>query len=42
MGDDSARKLAILSNLAFDKRFQWNDISIEGITNIDEDDFKIC
>ena len=40
MGYDSARKLAILSSLAFDKRFQWNDISIEGITNIDENDFK--
>lgn len=40
MGYDAARKLAILSSLAFDKKFQWNDISIEGITDIDEADFK--
>lgn len=40
MGYDAARKLAILSSLAFDKKFQWNDISIEGITNIDINDFK--
>ena len=40
MGYDSARKLAILSSLAFDQKFQWSDISIEGITNIDENDFK--
>ena len=40
MGYDAARKLAILSSLAFDKKFQWSDISIEGITNIDENDFK--
>ena len=39
-GYDSARKLAILSSLAFNKKFQWNDISIEGITDIDENDFK--
>lgn len=40
MGYDAARKLAILSSLAFDKKFEWNDISIEGITDIDETDFK--
>lgn len=40
MGYDAARKLSILSSLAFDKKFKWNDISIEGITNIDENDFK--
>lgn len=40
MGYDAARKLAILSSLAFDKKFEWNDISIEGITDIDEADFK--
>lgn len=40
MGYDSARKLAILSSLAFDKKFKWDDISIEGITNIDTNDFK--
>lgn len=39
-GYDAARKLAILSSLAFDKKFEWNDISIEGITDIDETDFK--
>lgn len=40
MGYDAARKLAILSSLAFDKKFEWNDMSIEGITGIDEADFK--
>ena len=40
MGYDAARKLAILSSLAFDKKFEWNDISIEGITDIDEADFQ--
>ena len=40
MGYDAARKLAILSSLAFDKKFEWNDISIEGMTDIDEADFK--
>ena len=40
MGYDAARKLAILSSLAFDKKFQWNDMSIEGINDIDEADFK--
>lgn len=40
MGYDATRKLAILSSLAFDKKFQWNNISIEGITNIDINDFK--
>ena len=40
MGYDAARKLAILSSLVFDKKFEWNDISIEGITDIDEADFK--
>ena len=40
MGYDAARKLAILSSLAFDKKFEWNDISVEGITDIDEADFK--
>ena len=40
MGYDAARKLAILSSLAFDKKFQWNDMSIEGINDIDETDFK--
>lgn len=40
MGYDAARKLAILSSLAFDKKFEWNDMSIGGITDIDEADFK--
>lgn len=40
MGYDAARKLAILSSLAFDKKLKWDDMIIEGITNIDINDFK--
>lgn len=39
-GYDAARKLAILSSLAFNKRFDWEDINIDGITEIDVNDFK--
>lgn len=39
-GYDAARKLAILSSLAFDKSFKWEDININGITEIDSNDFK--
>lgn len=37
-GYDAARKLSILSTLAYDKRVYWNDLYIEGITNISEKD----
>lgn len=40
LGYDAARKLSILSTIAYDKRINWKDIYIEGITNIDADDFK--
>lgn len=40
MGYDAARKLAILSSLAFDRKLKWDDMIIEGITNIDINDFK--
>lgn len=39
-GYDSARKLSILSTIAYNKRVDWKDINIEGITEIDEYDFK--
>ncbi|MGL5379038.1 homoserine dehydrogenase [Clostridium sp.] len=40
MGYDAARKLSILSTLAFNKKVFWKDQLIEGITNIDLLDFK--
>lgn len=40
LGYDAARKLSILSTIAYDKKINWKDIHIEGITNIDADDFK--
>ncbi len=39
-GYDSARKLAILSTIAYNRRIDWKDINIEGITQIDSDDFR--
>ncbi|MGL5313417.1 MAG: homoserine dehydrogenase [Peptostreptococcaceae bacterium] len=38
MGYDSARKLSILSTLAYNNRVYWKDLYLEGITNIDEKD----
>lgn len=38
MGYDTARKLAILSSIAFNKKINWKDISIEGISNLDKED----
>ncbi|MBI6875535.1 homoserine dehydrogenase [Clostridium aciditolerans] len=40
MGYDAARKLSILSTIAFEKRVNWRNIKISGITNIDTEDFK--
>lgn len=40
MGYDSARKLAILSTLAFNKRVDWRGVYTEGITNLTNEDFK--
>lgn len=39
MGYDPARKLAILSTLAFNKRVDWKEIYTEGITKLDIKDF---
>ena len=39
-GYDAARKLSILSTIAYNRRVDWKDINIEGITQIDSDDFR--
>lgn len=39
-GYDAARKLSILSTLAYDKRVYWKDLYLEGITNINEKDIQ--
>ena len=38
MGYDAARKLSILSTIAYNNRVYWKDIYLEGITDIDEKD----
>lgn len=40
LGYDAARKLSILSTIAYDEKLNWKDIVTEGITNIDKEDFK--
>lgn len=40
MGYDAARKLSILSTIAYNRRVYWKDIDIRGITNIDQQDFR--
>lgn len=40
LGYDAARKLAILSTLAYDKQIYWKDAYLEGITEIDEKDIE--
>lgn len=40
MGYDAARKLSILSTLAYKNRVYWKDLYLEGITNIDEKDIS--
>ncbi|SFB44390.1 homoserine dehydrogenase [Clostridium frigidicarnis] len=39
MGYDTARKLSILSSIAFNGIIYWKDISIEGISDLDKEDF---
>lgn len=39
-GYDAARKLSILSTLAYDNRVYWKDLYLEGITNINEKDIQ--
>ncbi len=41
-GYDSARKLAILSNLAYNKKFNWENFNVEGIDNIDKYDIDMA
>ena len=36
LGYDSARKLSILSTLAYDNKVYWKDLYLEGITDIDK------
>lgn len=40
LGYDAGRKLSILSTIAYDRRVDWKMIDIDGITDIDEIDFK--
>lgn len=40
MGYDAARKLSILSTLAYNNRVYWKDLYLEGITSIDEIDME--
>lgn len=40
MGYDAARKLSILSTLAYDQKIDWKEIDVEGITHIDAQDIK--
>jgi homoserine dehydrogenase len=40
LGYDAARKLSILSTIAYEQKVNWKDINTEGITNIDTEDFK--
>lgn len=39
MGYDAARKLSLLSTLAFNKKVLWKDINIQGITEVESIDF---
>jgi homoserine dehydrogenase len=38
LGYDSARKLAILSSISYDEKVDWEDIGVQGITEIDDID----
>lgn len=40
LGYDAARKLSILSTIAYDQKVDWRNIDTEGITNLDIEDFK--
>ncbi|MBC2579541.1 homoserine dehydrogenase [Clostridium sp. DJ247] len=40
LGYDAARKISILSTISYDKRVNCQEIGINGITNIDKEDFK--
>ncbi|MBP1744908.1 MAG: hom1 [Firmicutes bacterium] len=40
LGLDAARKLSILSTMAFQKKVDWKEINAIGINDIDSDDFR--
>lgn len=40
LGYDAARKLSILSTIAYNKKVNWKDINLDGITDIDKSDFE--
>jgi len=40
MGYDAARKLSIISSIAYEKNLSWKSIPTEGITNLDEQDIE--
>lgn len=40
LGYDSARKLSILSTIAYKQSLKWSDISIDGITSLEPIDFE--
>lgn len=40
LGYDAARKISILSTIAYNQKVNWKDIDIQGITAIDREDFK--
>lgn len=40
LGYDAARKLSILSTIAYNQKVDWKNIYTEGITNLDIEDFK--
>jgi homoserine dehydrogenase len=42
LGLDAARKLSILSTLAFQKKVDWKAINAKGINEIDSDDFRFA
>jgi homoserine dehydrogenase len=42
LGLDAARKLSILSTLAFQKKVDWKTINVKGINDIDSDDFRFA
>ncbi|MBV7275512.1 homoserine dehydrogenase [Clostridium thailandense] len=40
LGYDAARKLSILSTIAYNKKINWKDLNLNGITSIDKIDFE--
>jgi homoserine dehydrogenase len=40
LGYDAARKISILSTIAYNQKVNWKDLDIQGITSIDKKDFK--